>query len=404
MQKTGIRFLRVSSFYSSMFDDYFQTHARRETASLDELQESFFQQCYGQANFHELGLQQLGYTTKNIVPGLDDAVLAQEGATSGTSQGIIDQIRKFGPDVLYIENVFQFSAAELQQIRTEVPRLRVLAGFLSSAFNANTIELLRNYDFIVTCCPGFQQEFRRAGLSTVLIMHAFSPSVLGKLQPPSWPRKTELSFVGGLIAGEQFHSARIEMLEHMVRSGVGVKVFGSIETGTTHLGPLIRPLQVLARLWQFKAVRDLHEMPMLLKRAQNWVPRERVILSSALEAGISPPVYGLRMYQTLADSLITLNSTIRSSRYIANMRIFEATGVGACVLSDHKDNLSELFEVDREIVAYASNEECAAKALWLKHNPDAAKAIAIRGQERCLRDHTYAQRTPLLDRAIRERL
>jgi hypothetical protein len=387
-----------------MIDDYVQKFATHKFSSNEEVDDAFFRQCYGQSNFHELELQRLGYVTKTIVPDLANAYSVLRVKNGGLVRGVVDRIKEFRPEVVYIENIFQFSSAELQQMRAEVPSIRLLIGFLSSAFNRNTVELLRSYNFIITCCPGFQQEFREAGLNAILLMHAFSPCVPGELRKAEWPRKTELSFIGGLIAGEKFHNARIEMLEHLVKSGIDLQVFGSVETGTAHLAPVIRPLQLLAWLWQSKFVSDLCEMPMILKRARNWVPRENLRISSALRARISPPVYGLRMYQALADSLITLNSTIRSSKYIANMRLFEATGAGACVLTDRKENLPELFEEGVEILSYDSYEECADKVLWLKKNPETAREIGLRGQQRCLRDHIYAKRTPILDRAIRELL
>ncbi len=50
------------------------------------------------------------------------------------------------------------------------------------------------------------------------------------------------------------------------------------------------------------------------------------------------------MYQVLRRSRITLNSHIDlAGREAGNMRLFEATGVGAFLLTDFKDNLHTLF-------------------------------------------------------------
>ena len=44
------------------------------------------------------------------------------------------------------------------------------------------------------------------------------------------------------------------------------------------------------------------------------------------------------------------------------MRLFEATGSGACLVTDWKENLGELFEPDVEVVTYRSVAECVKKS------------------------------------------
>jgi spore maturation protein CgeB len=99
------------------------------------------------------------------------------------------------------------------------------------------------------------------------------------------------------------------------------------------------------------------------------------------------------MYETVRDAKVTLNIHADSSdRYASNMRLFEVTGVGGCLLTDWKPNLGELFALDREVVAYRSPAECIEKARWLLEHPDARAAIAKAGQARTLRSHTFAHR------------
>ena len=74
------------------------------------------------------------------------------------------------------------------------------------------------------------------------------------------------------------------------------------------------------------------------------------------------------------------------------MRLYEATGMGSLLLTDHKDNLNEIFEIDKEIVTYKSKEEASDKAFYYLRNPDQLKKIALAGQKRTLKDHTYEKR------------
>ena len=111
------------------------------------------------------------------------------------------------------------------------------------------------------------------------------------------------------------------------------------------------------------------------------------------------------MYRALARSRITLNRHINVAENNANnMRLYEATGVGAMLLTDRKDNLQDLFEIGREVVAYSSKEEAAELVRYYLEHPQEAEQIAKAGQARTLREHTYAHRmqelVPILNRYL----
>jgi len=125
-------------------------------------------------------------------------------------------------------------------------------------------------------------------------------------------------------------------------------------------------------------------------------------ISPKLKSYIKAPVYGLEMFRTLLDSAVALNSHIdMAGNEAANIRLFEVTGVGSCLLTDWKENLHELFEIDREIVAYKSVEECIEKGRWLLENPREREMIAAAGQARTLREHTFDQRAAQLAVVLR---
>ncbi len=95
----------------------------------------------------------------------------------------------------------------------------------------------------------------------------------------------------------------------------------------------------------------------------------------------------------LARSRLVFNQHIDvAGEYAANLRLYEATGLGACLVTDWKKNLGELFELDREVVAYRSADECLERATWLLDHHDEARKIGEAGQRRTLRDYTVRRR------------
>ena len=103
--------------------------------------------------------------------------------------------------------------------------------------------------------------------------------------------------------------------------------------------------------------------------------------------------WAIEMYQILHRSRITLNHHIDiAGAYANNLRLYEATGVGTLLITDWKENLHEMFEPGKEVVAYRTPEECADLIRYYLNHEEERKAIARAGQERTLRQHTYFQR------------
>lgn len=86
-----------------------------------------------------------------------------------------------------------------------------------------------------------------------------------------------------------------------------------------------------------------------------------------------------------------------------NPRTFEIAASGAFQLVDKRTLMPEMFE-DDELASFSSMEELMEKVDYFLAQPEERAAYARRGQERVLRDHTYAARMrSLLDFAA-ERL
>jgi spore maturation protein CgeB len=100
------------------------------------------------------------------------------------------------------------------------------------------------------------------------------------------------------------------------------------------------------------------------------------------------------MLGVLGQSQITLNRhTDAMGTSFGNIRAFEATGMGACLVSDTGSNVNDIFEPDSEIVTYASVDEAVEKLSYLKEHDAARMAIAQAGQARTLREHTSTHRS-----------
>ncbi|MEI9997272.1 MAG: glycosyltransferase [Rhizomicrobium sp.] len=249
------------------------------------------------------------------------------------------QIEDFAPDILLVQNIVLVDSDLLRSLRKPG---RVIIGQHGVAPPTGIDYGV--YDFAITLLPYVADHFRAAGLPAELVHLAFEPSVLERLPPPA-EKDIELTFVGGI---EAQYNDRIRMLEAICER-YPVQLYLS---GTAGL-PASSPIN---------------------KRQRG-------------------EVWGADMYRVLQRSQLTLNSHIDAVREFAgNMRLYEATGVGACLLTDAKSNLDTLFAPGREVATYTSVEDCLAQIGRLLENDGARQDIALQGQRRTLASHTYRQR------------
>ena len=122
---------------------------------------------------------------------------------------------------------------------------------------------------------------------------------------------------------------------------------------------------------------------------------------SAIQRIAKPPIYGIEMFKALSKSKIGFNAHAEvAGNYAANVRMFEITGVGSCLLTDRKKNMNELFEENKEVVLFQTMDECKEKLQWLLNHPKEREEIAKCGQARTLRNHTYVLRAEQLNEII----
>ena len=252
-------------------------------------------------------------------------------------QALAAQIRHFRPDILMVMRL-ELSGRFFREIK---PLVRLVIGQHASPMPRESD--FAAYDLMLSSLPNFVARFRTLGLRSELFRLGFEPRVLESLPPGE--RDVPISFVGSLTP---HHRARVEWLK-----------------------------EVGARL------------PLAL-----WGDADQDILEAAGMAQMHRgPVWGPEMFAVLGRSRITLNHHIDiAGDYANNVRLYEATGMGALLVTDSKRNLGEMFEPGREVIAYRSAEECAEQVRHYLDHTDERQAIAQAGQARTLREHTYACR------------
>ena len=90
------------------------------------------------------------------------------------------------------------------------------------------------------------------------------------------------------------------------------------------------------------------------------------------------------------------------SKLIPHVRLrdFEAPMCRTCFLTGYTDEITEFYEIGKEIDTYNSTEEFVDKVRFYLSNAQAAEQLREKGYQRARRDHTWVRRFEQLFREI----
>ena len=122
----------------------------------------------------------------------------------------------------------------------------------------------------------------------------------------------------------------------------------------------------------------------------------------AMRPWLRPPVFGLAMMQALAASRIVADDRAKhgvimpdGSKKIdlggedtINMRMFEATGSGALLLTEALPGVRRYFEPGKEVAVWKDVPELVARTLHYLAHESECSAVAEAGRRRCLAEHS----------------
>lgn len=253
---------------------------------------------------------------------------------------LLAQIEEFRPDLIINQDIFYVDTGLIHRIKGIGDPIVIGQVGIEPSRGVDW----STYDLMISQLPTTVRSFRSLGVRAELNHLAFEPTVLDAL-PEAPAADIDVSFVGTVSVD---HQQRIALLE-AVAARYDLKLWGN------------RPQALPA--------------------------------SSPLHRCFQGEVWGADMYQVLRRSRITLNSHIdMAGREAGNMRLFEATGVGAFLLTDFKDNLDTLFAPDREVAVWRSIEDCLTVIGRMIGDDNGRAVVARAGHARTMAQHTYRHR------------
>jgi hypothetical protein len=378
----------------------FKTYERQYTHIVSDSFETAG--CYTK-NLKAIGVHAFDIIS-NAAP-LQDAWIKENNLKTGITiqELLVQQLKFYRPDVVWIDD-FSFVNAEWKKNLIEkVPSVKLLIGHICAPYNSEMEEKFKLLDIMFTCTPCFKNQLEKQGIKTYLIYHGFEKSVLDNINYRNSFPVSDVLFSGSLYTGSGFHKNRIEYIERMLEAGIKADLYCNLESWR----------RVMAKKGAYAVINTLKSMSMenltdripVLKKNKKYGDNLVRYYSRKLIARSKPPVFGYNMFRLLSRAKICFNMHGEiAGKCAGNIRMFEATGVASCLVTDWKENINELFEPDKEVVAFKSVEECIDRVKWLLNNPLQRHKIAAAGHKKTLSEHTIEKRAKLVNEIIGKEL
>ncbi len=392
--------------------DFYAKRPELESRAYSVQHAALIDDCFGSSDFWTKAFEKLDYQTIDIIANAEFLQTSWAKENSGNFdendkhfEVAAAQIKKFRPDVLLVADYLTITAEFLRNIRRECPSIRLVLGWCGAPYK--DLSIIREWDIALSCVPELVAEFRAQNLCSFHINHAFAPRILDKINTES-PPNVDFAFIGSIVKQNQFHVERESLLLELVEK-TNLQIWSDVKRPSFRQrseNSARRKAHEIVSAARGAGISEkiLHKLP-LVRKAAKWdaPPISGQFIDERIARRTQMPIFGIEMFQQLRDARVIFNNHIDISPVSAsNMRLFETTGIGTCLLTDWKENISDLFEPDVEVLTYRSAAECAEKAAYILEHERERRAIAKAGQLRTLREHTFENRTVEIDKIIRD--
>ena len=212
-----IKLLRISSIYPDFLKEIKKNIFLKSDNYTDSLNKIFAQK-YSVSNYITKALIEKNYECIEIINNakfLQEKWVNDYGDSSSSEDILIQQIKYYKPDILYIGNASLADSTLIKKIR-KFSFVKLILCFHCAPFTPTIIKNLRGVDAVVTCTKGYQELISREIDKDVLLMqHAFNPKQ--QLNSHEEIRDIDISFIGSLFINKGLHLKRVELIYELMK-------------------------------------------------------------------------------------------------------------------------------------------------------------------------------------------
>ena len=276
---------------------------------------------------------------------------------------------------------------------------------------------MKYVDCVFAALPYLVNYYKNQGAESTLVYHYFDTDIISKLTKPH-SYVNDLIFIGKTGAlNDENHINRLNYLIKILENKNIKFKCHSLERERQEF--LINKLGFKSN-FRNKLIKFLKNVNLnyLKNLKSNYLPKKinnlisdifknekKFYLHEIYENKVNLPLFGMEMYEQLKQSKIIFNIHTNQSNYnCGNLRMFETTGIGSCLLTDYKQNIEELFIPDEEILTYKDYDEFSSKYFQLISNNALLNEISLKGQKKTFKQHSTKIRVEQINNLINKML
>lgn len=370
-----MKILFVQTNYPSFLVSFYQKTKNWKNLNYEQLKKKWAGEWFGTSDFYSKSLMPYGWKCEEVIVNdwtlqstwarehginihqrnipllrfIPESIKNTLGLRNWIKHVLFKQIKYFKPDILYVYDLSVLGIEDLIKIKKQV---KLVVAQTASVLPINRKPLYK-YDLIISSFPHYVKKFNKMGINSEYLKWCVEDSILKKT---SKKRKTyDVAYIGGLTPAHRKGNKALEELTKKIR----VEIWGYGEN-------TLLPTSTIRKYFHGQA-------------------------------------WGKDMFEIFAKSKIVVNRHIDvANDWANNMRMFEATGMGALLITDHKRNIGEFFQAGKEVITYKNPQDLVRKVKYYLSHPKERERIAKAGQKRTLKEHTYKVRMKELDKILRK--
>ena len=398
-------------------------------------------------------MRQLGNESIDVIPHhlILQKHWCEENGTSfdENSESIVtdildEQIARIRPDVIFffagaILSVLSSNGSEsdyIAHLKTKFPFLKIVSLYWGDYRGNNWYKSLNNIvDIVFVSNDDYRKKMLFAGIKAYEIHSSFDHILYNQLKIKEVGLEHDFVFAGatGYLCG--LHIQRYESLKYLLKNTElqcwaterqvispnnniitsinynvrkalrEIAIGGMINVDTEYLNKFKNLLSnknnftIISRLIDYaidskNGTEEYRPVPF----PHNYKPLSTMYPSKVIN-GFIPDFYGL-----MASSKVIFNAHRDEPADYSNIRIFEATGVGSCLITDKPDKVKQYFVPDEEILTYSNMDECVEKVNYVLENETVRKEIARKGQLRTMRNYTTMHHSEKIHEVLKSKI
>ncbi len=352
-------------------------------------------------------------------------------------------VADFKPDVVFIYagGLFHITRKKRDALRIIAAKGTLFVGLWGDELCEKLYEYgpyFGDLDFVFTTSEAYTKKFEALGIPSRNIGNSFDPSIM---VTPALKKDIDVLFCGSTGFGQPEHFNRYNVLKNVIPR-INIRLYGNDARNKNWLSKakilqfskvLILKCGMILPMAFFKTVTPLlasrlgtfffgraSEIGKLFINAKvtgigPWILFEdrahpdvgiydflKPLSKIYPKVFFKPVVNGSEYLTLLTRAKVVLNIHRDELADVGNIRCYETTGVGVCLLTDRRNEIADRFVPDVELSTFESADELVEKVSYLLSHDAEREEIAAAGQRRCLAEHTVMHRSKIIVEELRK--